>query len=321
MRRRPSAFFSRNHNGHLDFPRARAGGMAGGFFAVFVMGPKPANRARPYSPLDPAVAKRETLAMAGLLYQWVAASRGRFRVVTSTQTLRKNLSKGVMSAILHFEGAEAIDPELHLLEVWYRAGLRSLGITWSRPNVFGHGVPFKFPGSPNQGPGLTSAGKQLVRACNRLGILVDLSHLNEKGFWDVAKISKHPLVATHSASHVLCPSPRNLTDGQLKAIQQSNGVVGVVYYPGFLREDGKGSARTPIEEIAKHVEYIATRIGINHVALGSDFDGAAMPRAMKDASGLPKLVNALRQRGFGKKDLEKIAHANWLRVLSATWKN
>ena len=112
---------------------------------------------------------------------------------------------GNLAAVLHIEGAEAIDPELEALEVFYAAGLRSLGPVWSRPNVFGHGVPFRFPSSPDTGPGLTDAGKELVRACNRLRIMLDLTHLNEAGFWDVAALTDAPLVATHSNVHALCP--------------------------------------------------------------------------------------------------------------------
>src|SRR5207248_7858657 len=134
---------------------------------------------------------------------------------------------GTFAAILHFEGAEAIDADLNALEVFYQAGLRSIGIVWSRPNDFAQGVPFREGTSPDTGPGLTDAGRELVRACNRLGIMLDLSHLNEQGFWDVARLSEAPLVATHSNVHAITPSTRNLTDDQLKAIKDSEGIVGL----------------------------------------------------------------------------------------------
>ena len=229
------------------------------------------------------------------------------------------LREGVLAAVLHFEGAEAIDPKLDALLVFYQAGLRSLGIVWSRPNAFGYGVPFKFPSSPDTGPGLTDAGKALVRACNQLGILVDVSHLNEKGFWDVADISDAPLVATHSAVHALCPSTRNLTDVQLDAIGETGGVVGVNFHVGFLREDGEENEATPISDIVRHVDYIAERIGVEHVAFGSDFDGATMPRQLGDVTGLPRLIAALERSGYDAAELRLIAHENWLRVLRQTW--
>ena len=126
----------------------------------------------------------------------------------------------MLAAVLHIEGAEAIDANFELLDVLYAAGLRSLGPVWSRPNAFGHGVPFRCPSSPDTGPGLTDLGKALIGACNRLRILIDLSHLNERGFWDVAAISNAPLVATHSNAHAISPHSRNLTDRQLAAIRQ-----------------------------------------------------------------------------------------------------
>jgi membrane dipeptidase len=150
--------------------------------------------------------------------------------------------------------------------------------------------------------------------------MVDLSHLNEQGFWDVAGISDAPLVATHSNAHALCPSTRNLTDRQLDAIRDSGGVVGVNFHVGFLRTDGQADIDTPIAEIVRHIDYMADRIGPEHVALGSDFDGATMPKELGDVTGLPKLVGALRARGYGAFELNAITHKNWIRVLRQTWK-
>src|SRR5262249_13192549 len=138
---------------------------------------------------------------------------------------------GRVTVIMHMEGAEALSTDLSDLEEWYGRGLRSLGPVWSRPNAFGEGVPFAFPSTPDTGPGLTPAGRNLVNACNRLGILVDCSHLTEAGFWDVASLSLVPLVATHSNAHALCRSSRNLTDAQLDAIGESGGVVGINFTP------------------------------------------------------------------------------------------
>jgi len=170
------------------------------------------------------------------------------------------------------------------------------------------------------GPGLTDAGKELVRACNRLMIMLDLSHLTEKGFWDVERISEAPLVATHSCVHALCPSPRNLTDKQLDAIGASDGVVVVNFGVKFIREDGKEIADTPLHRLVDHFCYIADRIGVDHLALGSDFDGTTIPSEIGDVTGLPKLLAALKERSFDEDALGKIALTNWLRVLSYTWK-
>jgi SAM-dependent methyltransferase len=197
--------------------------------------------------------------------------------------------------------------------------MRSVGLTWSRPNAFASGVPFAFPASPDIGPGLTDAGRALVAACGRLGVVVDLSHLNEAGFWDVASIALAPLVATHSNAHALCPSSRNLTDEQLDAIGRSGGVVGVNFAVAFLRADGHNDPATPVEEIVRHVDYIADRIGDDHVALGSDFEGATVPQSLAGAAGLPALAGLLNAR-FGDERTAKITQRNWLRVRDATWR-
>jgi membrane dipeptidase len=221
---------------------------------------------------------------------------------------------------MHFEGAECIEPDLSNLATYYDMGLRSLGLTWSRPNAFAYGVPFGFPHSPDTGPGLTESGKELVSECNRLGIMLDLSHLNEKGFWYVAELSTAPLVATHSGVHELCPSTRNLTDEQLKAVGESGGIVGINFHKGFLRADGDGQAETSLTEIVNHLNYAVEQIGIDHLALGSDFDGAKMPDDLGDVSGLTRLLDALRAAGYDETALKKIAHKNWQRLLAETWK-
>jgi membrane dipeptidase len=230
-----------------------------------------------------------------------------------------DLEPGRITAIMHLEGADPLAPDLSDLDAWYERGLRSLGIVWSRPNAFGEGVPFRFPSSPDTGPGLTGAGRRLVRACNWAGILVDVSHLNEAGFWDVAGASDAPLVATHSNAHRLCASSRNLTDEQLDAIGASDGVVGINFANAFLRPDGRPDGDTPLELIAAHVAHVAGRIGVEHVAFGSDFEGATIPDALGGVAGLPRLVETLRAHGFGDDDVAAVTHGNWLRVLERTW--
>ncbi len=330
------SFFTQSDQGHIDLPRARKGGFGGGFFAIFLF-PEPTMPESPVPestaaagdnempksmalPLDFAYAQRTAIAVTASLFRLEDESDGQLKVVRTADELAACLRQGVLAAVLHFEGAEPIDPGLDALYVFYEAGLRSLGIVWSRPNAFGSGVPFTFPHSPDVGSGLTDAGRELVRVCNRLGIMVDLSHLNEQGFWDVARLSDAPLVATHSCVHAICPSPRNLTDKQLDAIGESDGIVGINFCVGFLRADGEHNTDTPLTEIVQHIDYIARRIGIDHVAFGSDFDGTTVPDEIGDVTGMPKLIAALREHGYDDAALRKIAHENWLRVLHKTWK-
>jgi membrane dipeptidase len=223
-----------------------------------------------------------------------------------------------VAAVCHFEGAEAIDPELRALDLYYEAGLRSLGLVWSRPNRFATGVPFAFDRTPDIGPGLTAAGRELVRRCNNLGIIIDLSHLNEAGFWDVAKGSRSPLVASHSNAWSLCKSSRNLTDEQLAAVRDSGGLVGVNFGVPFLRSDGGSTEETPMSLIGDHLEYLAERLGIEGVGFGSDFDGVTIPKELGSVRGLPPLMEHLRKRGWSDDELSKITHGNWIRVFRET---
>ena len=258
--------------------------------------------------------------MASILFRIEREADGRVRICRTVEDIRHCIETGVLAAVLHIEGAEAIDPEFETLDVLHQAGLRSLGPVWSRPNAFGHGVPFRCPSSPDTGPGLTDLGKELVRACNRLKILIDLSHLNERGFWDVAELSDAPLVATHSNAHALSPHSRNLTDEQLTAIRETHGMVGVNFAVSFLRADGRQDSDTPVEIIVDHVEHMLKQAGEDHVGFGSDFDGAMIPKGLGNAAGLPALVEAMRARGYGEPLIEKLCYRNWLRVLERTWK-
>lgn len=329
------SFFVESTTGHLDLPRARRGGFAAGFFAIFTPDPSRSQMAaenliftetgyevRPYPAIDPTYAQQQTIAVAALLFRLEAESAGKIKVVRTVDELIYCLQKGILAIILHFEGAEAIDPRLDALEVFYQAGLRSLGIVWSRPNAFGHGVPFKFPHSPDTGPGLTEAGQALVHACNRLGILLDLAHINEQGFWDVARLSTAPLVVTHSAVHAICPSTRNLTDRQLDAIKASHGMVGLNFEVCNLREDAHDDLNTPLSLMVRHIDYLVEHLGIDGVGFGADFDGGITAvQEIGDVAGLPKLTTALREHGYDDASLRKLTHENWLRVLRATWKS
>lgn len=318
-------FFARSTEGQLDFPRAQEGGLAGGIFAIFVSDPGDRPGGDPpgvitASPeLSHAYAEHYAIEELARLRRIVAASDGRVRIVTTAEELRQCLADGTFAIEVHIEGAEPIDPELDALEVFYAAGLRSIGPVWSRSNAFGHGVPFG-PGSPDTGPGLTDAGKELVRACNRLGIMLDVSHLNERGFWDLAAITDAPIVASHSNVHAIAPTTRNLTARQLDAIRDSDGLVGLNFHVGFLRPDGGRDGSMPLSVMVDHVDAMVETVGIDRVGLGSDFDGAQMPDDLADVAGLPRLVEALRERGYDDEALNKIGHGNWVRVLEATWK-
>jgi membrane dipeptidase len=315
-------------SGAIDVPAAQAGGFGGGFFAVYV--PSPVDLAAKYDEMakpeyqlalpdaiDWAQAVPVVMAQAAILFE--LERLGALKICRTVADIRAALASGIMAAIFHIEGAEGIDPDLHTLDVLYAAGLRSIGPVWSRPTIFGEGVPFRFPSSPDTGGGLTDAGMRLVKRCNELGIMLDLSHLNEAGFWDVARQSNAPLVATHSNAHAICTHSRNLTDAQLAAIRDSDGMVGLNFAVAFLRDDGMMRADVPLSQMLRHLDYLIEHVGEDRVGLGSDYDGAVVPKDVTRISDLPNLRQAMEQHGYGPALIAKICHENWLRVLEKTW--
>lgn len=334
--RRTQAFLAGNHAGHVDLPRARKGGLTGGFFAIFTPPPPGSPERDPMygltftedgydvrerSPIEQAYAQAYTDSVIAFAHDITAQSNDTVRIATSYTALEQGLRQNQFVMVLHLEGAEAIQSDLSNLDTYYHKGVRSIGLVWSRPNAFGHGVPFRFPHSPDTGAGLTDAGMALVEACNTRGILIDLAHLNARGFHDVAELSKAPLVVTHADVHAICPSTRNLTDDQIDAVGNSNGVIGINFETLNTHPHSDPRTDVPLTQITRHIDYIARRIGIDHVAFGSDFDGATMPDALRDASHLPALIAQLEADGFDHAAIEKITCGNWLRVLRDIWRD
>ncbi|MEM8552992.1 MAG: dipeptidase [Pseudomonadota bacterium] len=324
------SFLDGGEEGHIDLPRARTGGLVGGIFATFVMDVDGVTTRRAQSGGDAggnaanlAAQRHEhalkvTLSQLSIALRLERASNGTVRICRSAGEIGRAVDDGAFAMTLHLEGAEAIAPDLDNLHVLYAGGVRSLGIVWSRPTWFGFGVPFRFPSTPDIGPGLTEAGVALVKECNALGIMVDVSHLNERGFWDVARHSHAPLVATHSNAHAVCPVSRNLTDAQMDAIRDSEGVVGLNFATFFLREDGRRQPSTPLDTMVRHLDHMLNKLGPGGVALGSDFDGALVPADIGDATGLPNLVAAMRAAGYDDDLIDRVCFRNWQDVLTRT---
>lgn len=311
--------------GHFDLPRAREGRVGAAFYAIQVPSEKAAAPADadflnppPAAPVDQATAWQATMLGVEALHRLEAA--GHLRVVRDVAGLDACLADGVPGAILHVEGAECIDTSLHALHALHAMGLRSLGPTWSRNNAFGDGVPFRFPSTPDIGGGLTEAGRRLVVECNRLGIILDVSHLNLRGFHDLLDLSTAPVVASHSNAHAICPSSRNLTDDQMRRLARSGGLAGLNFFVCFLSRDGARNPHIDLDIIGDHAAHMADVMGIDHLAIGSDFDGATMPEVMGGVAGMGMVVEVLERRGFTGEDLEKICWKNWRRVMAACWR-
>ncbi|GAB6878887.1 dipeptidase [Halorubrum gandharaense] len=336
---------SEHGGGHLDLPRAREAGLSAGLFAAFVL-----NERDPESPADdvdygagglpPAVGQRVSEAVVleqfGALHRWDRAS-DEFLVVESVDDLDACLEGEALGAIPHVEGAAGIRTDLANLDLWYAAGLRSVGLVWSRPNDFAHGVPFAHDTGPDVGPGLTDAGKALVRACNDRGILVDCAHLNAAGVDDVLATTDDPPVISHTCAHGICPNARNVTDEQLRRIGERDGLVGLSLSAAFLHPKGGDPtgdeadggddsidshdpvADVDLDLIVDHLDRFVEHAGIESVALGSDFDGATLPDCIGDVTDLRRILDRLRGRGYTENEVERIAFRNWRRVLAETW--
>ena len=319
--------------GHLDLPRMQKGGFAGGFFAIYIPQP-PADQGAgymaamenpPYAlPLGELIGEAQALpialSMARQLLWMERSSQGAFKLCRTVDEIRTCLQAGIIAGIMHMEGAEAIDANLDNLYAFHAMGLRSLGPVWSRPTIFGHGVPFAYPSSPDTGDGLTEAGKRLVLACNDLHIMLDLSHINAAGFDDIARLSDAPLVATHSNAHAVTPSSRNLTDRQLAMIRESRGMVGLNFATSFLRRDGRQSPDMGWDDILRHLDHLLAHLGEDHLGLGSDFDGATLPQGIGDVTGLPALQQAMIDHGYGAALMQKLCAQNWIGLLDRTWR-
>lgn len=221
--------------------------------------------------------------------------------------------EGKLALMLGSEGLCYIGEEIALIEVFYQLGMREVSLTWNEDNALASGAK----GDP--GRGLTQAGAALVKRVEELGMILDVSHINEKSFWDIAKIVKEPIMASHSNSYTLCPHPRNLKDDQLAFIREIGGVVGLNAYPEFVQQE---QPLWNMERLADHMDYMIEKMGIDHVALGFDFadymdEEDAHLSDFYSARHIPRLLEIFRRRGYTQADLDKITHENILRVIRA----
>lgn len=308
--------------GHVNVSAAKAGGLRGGFFALyspaqrapfdFSMIPNGVERTPLPNPLEPGWALGAVIGQAGIAARLEEA--GHITICTDAPALWSGFAAEAVACILHLEGADCIDRDLLALDALHAMGLRSLGPVWSRPTTFGEGVPFDHNRDADTGGGLTPDGQRLARRCLDLGIMLDTSHITLRGFYDIAELGG-PVVATHSNAYALCASPRNLTDEQLLAIGQSGGMVGLNLEPSFLSEIGWQSGQATLEDCIRQLDHMLELAGEDHVGLGSDFDGARLPVGMTGAQDLPALTDAMARAGYGHDLIEKICHRNWLAFL------
>jgi len=304
----------RSSEGHVDVPRLLEGGVDCQVFSHFV------------EPIYNPVAPSRMLQVLGHSLTEIKKC-DQLDLVTDVEQIYRNKGDKI-SIVIGFEGGEALGEDLRRLEVFYRLGLRRLTLTWNNRNALADGVKWQMSGG-----GLTEFGTAVVRECNRLGILVDVSHITDAGFWDTLEASEEPVIASHSNCRALCGAMRNLTDEMIKALAAKGGVIGVNYASFFLADmdreklDGGDEAElqkareVTVDTVIDHIDHIVEVVGdVDHVGLGSDFDGVALVAVgLEDTSRLPNLTRGLLQRGYSDQDISKILGGNWLRVMKEVW--
>jgi len=333
-------FAKRNATGHVDLPRMREGGMDAPFFSIYI----------PATVTGPEAVKR-SLRLIDAVRETVRRFPNDLALATTAEEVRRAHKQGKIAALMGMEGGHMIDDDLGVLRMYAALGIRYLTLTHSRHTNWADSS-----GEEPKHNGLTDFGKDVVRELNRLGVMVDISHVADKTFWDALEVSRAPMIASHSSCRALAGHARNMTDEMIQALAKKGGVIQITFVDGFLSEELRLAQEAVREEraartaeiqrrfpedaekrreemrklneefrarmpkpgwelIVQHIDHAVKLAGVDHVGLGSDFDGATMPAGMEDATQLPKITEALLARGYSEKDVEKILGGNLLRVL------
>ncbi|HUB03318.1 MAG TPA: dipeptidase [Terriglobales bacterium] len=337
-----------NDEGHISLDKARAGNLGAEFFSIWV---------------DPGTVAKEdfahrTLDLIDSVYEQAARHPDRMMMAFNVADIERAHSEHKLAALMGIEGGHSIENDIRLLRDYYRLGVRYMTLSWSNTNEFADSSGDIDDPKVVHHNGLTEGGKQIVLEMNRLGMLVDISHVADKTFWDTIGVTKAPVIASHSSARALTNHPRNMTDDMLRAVAKNGGVVQVNFYSAFvdetyrkaveaqskereaavktyadkLRAEGKTPTyldtdrierewaakipRPPLSSLIDHIDHIAKVAGVDHVGLGSDFDGVsgATPKGIDSAADLPKITQALLDRGYSAEDIRKILGGNLLRV-------
>ncbi|MBC2723082.1 dipeptidase [Desulfosporosinus sp.] len=283
--------------GQWDTPRARSAGVALQFLAAYIE-----------AEYKPFMATARGLQLIEGALRLLTDHPEQVFLVIGKQDLKRIPDPGRIGILLSVEGGEILGQNLFMLDIIYQLGVRALGLTWNQRNALADGV-----GEADTRSRLTNLGQEVVLRMNTLGMLIDVSHLNEEGFWHVLDLSKAPVAATHSCAKALCNHPRNLSDEQLRTLAKHKGVVGVNFYPQFLKESGPATR----EDVVRHICHIAEIAGVETVGLGSDFDGISeVPGGLEHVGEYSYLMDDLSKAGFSVKEVELIAGGNFMRLLS-----
>ncbi|TYQ18254.1 UNVERIFIED_CONTAM: membrane dipeptidase [Acetivibrio alkalicellulosi] len=286
-----------HNNSHVDLQRLKKIGKSVQFFAAFI---------------DPAYcqayALKRALQIIDVFYSQLEIYKDNMMLCCNYNDILDALSQNKIAAILSIEGGEALQGDLGVLRMLYKLGVRSICLTWNYRNEIADGV---LDGQSKGG--LTPFGKEVVKEMNSLGMLVDVSHISQRGFWDVLEISNKPVIASHSNAKKICNHLRNLTDEQILALKDNGGVTGINLCPDFLCESGNAT----IKDIINHIEHIISLVGTDHIGLGADFDGIdKLPDDINGVEHVDKIINQLIKLNYSKDTIEKIMGGNFLRTIN-----
>ena len=294
-----------NDNAHVDFPKLKRGGVDGAFFALYI---------------SPGRNDEEALDYALKLYDCMDATlkaNAHQAVLTvSEEQAYANKEKGLFSVFLGLENGSPIGKSLDILRDFYAKGIRYMTLCHSENNE----ICDSCATTEKRWHGLSPFGREVVAEMNRLGMIVDVSHISDEAFYDVLECSTRPVVATHSCCRALASHSRNMTDDMIRALAAKGGVIQINFYPYFL-VDGyeEGQPAPSYKVVADHIDHVVNLVGINHVGIGSDFDGIEVaPEGLEDISKMPLLFEELRRRGYSQEDLDKIASGNFFNAFSSS---
>jgi membrane dipeptidase len=338
-----------NDSGQISLDKVRAGNLGAEFFSIWV---------DPQT-TDASHYDRRAMDLIDAVYLQAQRHPDRMMMAYTVADIERAHREKKFAALMGIEGGHAIHDDLHLLRDFYRLGVRYMTLSWSNTNNWADSSGDIDDPKVQHHNGLTDFGKQVVLEMNRLGMMVDISHVADKTFWDTIAVTKAPVIASHSSARALTNAPRNMTDDMLKAVGKNNGVVMVNFFSGFINEEFRNAERAqakereaavndylakqkaagkdvqyvdaesiqeqwmariprpPLKSLIDHIDHIAKTAGVEHVGLGSDFDGVsgALPEGIHSAADLPKITQALLDRGYSDADVKKILGGNLLRVM------
>lgn len=286
--------------GHVDLPRLRQGGVNVQIFALWV-----------HHERYRFTAVQRCLTLLDAVWRELENNPQLYPVLAPAD-FQRSQAEDKVGILLSIEDGAALGGSLAVLRMFYRLGVRALGLTWNGRNELADGV-----GVSSRPGGLTSFGREVVAEMERLGMVIDVSHLAEPGFWDVFDLASKPFIASHSNARAICDHPRNLTDAQIKAVAEKGGVIGINFFSSFLTTRNDAS----IDDVVGHIEYMFDLVGPDYVGIGSDFDGISKtPSGLQDVSCLPTLSEALLKRGHTMETVAKVMGENFRRVFAEVMK-